>query len=393
VLFVVFFTIFLALAGYAIDQNFFFGRRRVAQRDADAAARGGALAYMRDVNAPDFAAAAARAEEVASSNTPDGPPLDAATGAGNCPLPGGATIPDAPSLRVEVEQTAPSLFLRAFGVSSIDVSARATACVGAVTDLRWDDATNDPNGDAINILLDESDVNPGGCFEGGTLVYGRECIIFAAHTLPDGHPRLIAGYDPGDIDDCFQGDTVPGGINGIEDGVAFTCSVGDAIDSETPNPPGHHQQVIGSMRNRIQSGSGCSHEALAADDSFQNALGNGDGGFGEAPLPVALGGPATDYVYVQNDCFDHPRVVLLPVTDDGGASISGWTAVFILGCFDLTVPISPGAATTNDCPPGGGPAEDKDVRGIPIRIFVTEGAIGDIDSTGNPAPLTIQTVE
>ena len=48
VLFVVLFSFVLALAAFSIDQGFWYGKRRVVQKDVDAAARSGAMAFLGD---------------------------------------------------------------------------------------------------------------------------------------------------------------------------------------------------------------------------------------------------------------------------------------------------------------------------------------------------------
>src|SRR5437870_2189591 len=53
VLFVGLFTVLIALAAFSIDQGLWLGHRRIAQKDADAAVRAGAVPFVEAISAGD----------------------------------------------------------------------------------------------------------------------------------------------------------------------------------------------------------------------------------------------------------------------------------------------------------------------------------------------------
>ncbi|MDE3096661.1 MAG: Tad domain-containing protein, partial [Chloroflexota bacterium] len=145
-LFVGLFTVLLVFAGFAIDQGMWLGHRRVAQKDADTAARGGALAYLADMstNSP-CNEAAQQAAHIAQHNGAGVPnpstcsgtdPKTQFTAKSSCTDGQGTTFAAVPSVEVQINEAQRSLFTSAFGVTSIDVGASATACVGQPSRLK-----------------------------------------------------------------------------------------------------------------------------------------------------------------------------------------------------------------------------------------------------------------
>ena len=152
--------------------------------------------------------------------------------------------------------------------------------------------------------------------------------------------------------------------------------------------------MLAAFRSRLQLPNGC---------AFGNTFAWGDGDTTAViPPPTFTGGNAshrTD-VYVQNDCLDNPRLVLIPISHDPYADpdplpdkeVNGIAVVYLTGCYAYTASIiepNPTAAT-NRCT--GSLTDATEVRGVPLRVFLTEGAVGDLGDTDVlDYPLTIQT--
>jgi hypothetical protein len=183
------------------------------------------------------------------------------------------------------------------------------------------------------------------------------------------------------------------------------------------------ERVFDAMEDRLANANNKSNcaslEGGEPAQSFQNAFGNGDGASGLAPDPPPLGGSApSGHVYVQNDCYGNPRIVVLPIVSGGDDDLSdqpmrGFATVYITGCYDQANPGTVAARETNDCSESGGngpgqerqwrirrcdgPNPDDDcfweIRAIPVHVFVTAGALGGISTPTSNGPLTIQTVE
>ena len=304
ILFVVFFTMILVLLTFAVDQGFWYGRRRVVQKDADLAARAGALSYVGD---SDPGRAQGWAEVAAANNgAADGV---TASPASACETSNGSLT--APSVTVTIETQARGFFSLFFGADSIDVAARAVACVGSVDKLAVRD-----NG--LAIPLNQTVGGARSCFAGGVLRLGRECAIFSSASDVGDELRRIFG-DPNGVD-CRGGNPDP---DDIDDDVAFVCTT----DTSRPNNEhrlrtelmdnggDEYEDVLEAMRTRLRRSTGGCQSGNSA--SFQAAFGNGDGTPGDAPVPPPFGGSAQpDHVYVQNDCFNNPRIVVMPIIDD-----------------------------------------------------------------------------
>ncbi len=131
-LWIAIFTVILGMGAFAIDQGLWLGKRRVSQKDADAAARAGALRYLADTS--DTAGAAAQARQWAIANLAvTSNPNTSFTASSSCTgkyINGGAPVAGVPSIQVKIDRPAPALFSRVFGVAGIDAQAIAVACVG-----------------------------------------------------------------------------------------------------------------------------------------------------------------------------------------------------------------------------------------------------------------------
>lgn len=141
VLWVAMFTVILGMGAFAIDQGLWLGKRRVSQKDADAAARAGALRYLADPS--DLAGAAAQAQKWAIANLAvTSNPNTSFTASTSCTgryINGGTPVPNVPSIQVKIDRPVPALFSRAFGVASIDAQAIAVACVGQPSSYQGSD--------------------------------------------------------------------------------------------------------------------------------------------------------------------------------------------------------------------------------------------------------------
>jgi hypothetical protein len=419
VLFVAIITIFLAFMAFAIDQGFWLGRRRVAQTTADVSARGGATAFFGDEFEPcEEAAKTAERNGIEIPNpdwcNDDPNPTDtefdevSASGNSDCVL-------------AQIDTDVTGLFTRVFGIDEINVSADATACAGAVTGVRaW---AGDDGPDGIAVVL-----GPGGprdCFAGGDLAAGVECVIWG-----DIEPGIPGAQRHNRYRWSFQGQCDDGTVSGsgpqISAGVAWSCEEGDRIQIrraailDTVSQIG----VLNAFAARLQQPTTCNSNEEPNSASFRNAFGNADGSpsFADPPAPFPGGAADPESIYVQNDCFDNPRLVILPITTgsipgnpDNAQSrtvdISGFAVVYITGCYEKTSNVGSGGfgqpnstADVNDCSVDELATPDvsyannfttfTEVRGVPIRVFITQGAIGgltDIEDTN--FPLSIQTVE
>jgi hypothetical protein len=458
VLFVIVFSIFLMLAAFAIDQGYWYGRRRVVQKDADLPARAGALEYIGNIG--DLSGAATSAEQAARDNGVTGTinAFGSETCAGTGPNGSPVTI-DAPSVTVELTTNA-RRFLSGLPLISddsgpVEVGARAVACVGSLTRLyvaNGDDPdVHDNTLKGIQIALRQEAGGPRSCFS-GDLVLGEECVIYGSKAPPSPGNGVLQAWDKRRMaftnpqsDECRGGASILNAIDDIDDGLPFTCTVNttgtcggsqllrSCVRTEEINNDENQERVLRAMEERLDANTNCaSLEGSGSAQSFQNAFGNGDGDPSLAPAPPDLGGTAaSSHVYVQNDCYDNPRIVVIPImrsssgdTDNGlnDRPVVGLATVYVTGCFLTGDPGSEQARQSNECNaddcdfPGDGLQGDclnvcpgtscsvcsntsllrschVEIRAIPIHMFITEGSIGGIAAPTNNAPLTIQTVQ
>lgn len=410
VLFVAVFSVILVLAAFAIDQGFWYGRRRIVQKDADLAARAGAMAFLHSLG--DASAAESAATDAAVANGAEAGTVQAIANATRCADRAGNAI-NAPSVEVRLDTRARRLFsglkLVSDDNSPIEVQASSTACVGSLDTLR----VSRPQG--LPIAL----VSSGSCFSGGTIRLGSECTVFRADSTMDkvfGRPqsdRCEGSYSWSRLD------------NDIEDGIASTCSTsgsgcsgasGDmhCLDVHEIDWNWEYDEVMDALHDRLRSGGTYCESRESGEpnrESFQNAFGNGDGAPGIAPDPPPLreaGAPvaAPDHVFVQNDCFNNPRIATLPITSAADPrQVTGFATMYLTGCYQtddpITVPNPDGesntchAAAHGSCPWWWPWCHNRqwELRGIPIQTLVTEGALGGITAPRRNAPLTIQTVK
>lgn len=414
-LFVAMFTVILALVAFAVDQGFWFGRRRIAQSSADSAARAGAIVYfgIDDANpAPVLspckqAALAADDNGIDITNPPCGGDGDTAFIEDDCP-----GIPGALAVTANIDTTARTLFSGAFLPGSIKIGAESTACAGTVIAMRAYDDDAGPQGIPIVLAKGDSNdcVNPG-----GVLRVGYECVIWGSLTGANNRLRWTAAVDCGGSPD--------GGWDQIENGVKWSCTVGDEVGVSEVDPLDTVGQsnVLNGFKDRLARTTTCVDplEEPGNPASFRDAFGRADGLFAvgaEPPMPFRAGVNPRNSIYVQNNCFDNPRVVIMPFTNNpagGGGGIErvdGFAIVYITGCYESSSPLNEGVADpdkqgeTNDCSVdtlaepdvsyGAAFTDATEVRGVPVRVFITRGDVGGLGDIADPnAPLAIETVE
>lgn len=434
VLFVAIFSVVLALAAFAIDQGFWYGRRTIARTDADAAARAGALGLLNaeyhgaigdGVSGCGYAASTLRDNGGAFANS-DVCGINFIERS-DC----FGDSRDMPSLTARIEADTRSFFSRRFGIKDINVAAQATACVGSVTTLKVS-----PSSGASSFTPDKAlpfvlRANNGACFSGGTIVLSTECTIYGSFNA-NANQRVLAGA-PANPDECYGSNPGPATILA---NIASTCTVGacggankatQCLGTKQITSKSDHRKVLDNMKTWLSRPSPC--QGGNNSYRFQDAFGYGDGYTvpDEVPVPPAIPllGDTTDYtrsiVYVEKDCISNPRVVVLPISDGSNGAdkpVKGFVTVYITGCYRDNAPfLKPNpAAETNKCDIGGGGGGDDEcggdgdgdhkdekcdeerdtryeIRGIPIQTFILDGAIGDIDTRTPNAPLTIQTVK
>ena len=424
ILFVAVFSVLLAFAAFSIDQGLWLNHRRIAQKDADAAARAGAAQYLADVNNPDFGAASIAALGMAAANGADAdvntPPTftpgcdDGTTttcARSSCPLVDGSVIDDAPSIEIAVPRPAPGLFVRAFGGGDADdIGARSTACVGSASEIQ---------SEVIEMIpvwftrppTSGSDPNKNYCGDPpgeGYTIAGEVCVIFSTN----GGDLDSAGLFRRGSGNTTCGPTNDAGIlNAIEAGLGtYNCVVDQRIRDESVND----DDVLDAFQARLEQTDECSAD-LADPEDTQTAFGATMQALGteardgpDFTFPDHDGGgPGDDdpdsTVYQQRACFS-PRLALIPLvnqTPSGNKTIVGFTAVYILGCYEDDDPRS-ATTTMNKCRPAdrGQGNHDTEVRAGIVRIYVPGAAVQDIQGidtsgsdgwVGTAASLAIQT--
>ncbi len=431
VLFVALFSVLLVLAAFSIDQGLWLNHRRIAQKDADAAARAGAAQYLKDVADPDWGAASAAGLAMAKHNgafeddlsaytAPTFTPTDCENNDSDftcartyCQLEGGGIIEGAPSIEIGVPRPAPGLFIGALGGGNADdIGAKSTACVGSVT-------TIGPGGTGaipVELFNTDYDVTKNECFSGpppsppaeeSNARVGMQCVIKTAaqNTGPKGGDR---GFFRADMpsDQC-DGEGGASDIRAaIEDGLNFTCSIDtdnvcsltvptqDCVDDE----PGNVGSTIGSWNTRL-TGAGAIEQTCGGGtfkETFTYADGSaipsskvGPPGLNNPPNTVNGNADPPGTVYAQKACTN-PRVAFIVLSDSSGTRVKGFAGIFIVGCFDERNTVL--TNTLNTCS-GGDPGGHKEVRAVLLRLILTDGAVGGIgDPTQNTtSPLAIQT--
>jgi hypothetical protein len=424
-LFVAVFSIVLVLAAFVIDQGFWMGRKRAAQTAADAAARSGAIAEMgRPTGScvPTSPACALPCREAALTAI-----LNDVQVSNQCD--NGSTetvfesrvISGTRCLEATVDENEQPMFSAFFGIAlgDVHVGATSTACAGTVDAVEAFAGDQDPDG--IAVVLGRGGNRD--CFSGSSLDVGRECVIWGAIDDNSQHNRLLWTQRR----ECPAGN-ISGSVSQISIGVAWQCRRGDEIRanriSSVADSGVDQDDVLFAFRSRLQSSTACDRGPDSA--SFRAAFGRADGLPFEAqpppPFTPSGGNRPRNAIYAQNDCFNNPRIVVLPltlgsITSSGNKDIDGFAVVYLTGCYDRRNSIQEpnAAAESNTCSASAlpGPTSQDDsrecvergsyepsafcrveIRGVPLRLFLTRGAVGNLRAmTDANFPLTIQTVE
>jgi hypothetical protein len=346
-MFVASFTLLLLVAAFAVDQGLWLGERRISQKDADTAARGGAFAYLTDQFA--HAEAIARAQATADANLADlsHDDTDWIT-SDQCHDYNGDFLFNGPSITVRIGEETGALFGNIFGIGGITVGAEATACVGSVRSM--DHFTpfaiqSNPDVDQQPDYLrcfDDSTEPP-------TPLFGSVCVLRVA---PGECVSGQCGYLSLHHDSCGTSGSSELGHYLIY-GAAGTCSIGDEVETRTG-------QSVASLRHALNERLSFEIDPDYRPQTCDAQFGNNDtyDDFHEVFSVIGAGPvvPSPDNVFVENNCrlevtatlgqgnnaqtmeYEFiPRLVNLIITDrfEQGSqttTITGFAGFYLIGC-------------------------------------------------------------
>lgn len=421
-LFVIMFTVLLAISAYAIDQGFWYGRATVHQRNADVIARSAAFAMLGAQNP------VTQANNIAGDNQIDPVGVELVS------CPGGAS-----GVRVTVERDAPSLFSRFFDIANISIAADSTACAGTSNMVELQESDFWQSGDDLERGLPFVLVRGvGDCFTGNNLRIGQECTIWNRLAFdapgPGNFERLLwrtggggqcLGSQPpvrwrtDNAQELFRCRALPSNANGCPGNSAqdaLECVRTRFVPATDDN---WQEDIFEEIDDRLDQDVDC---AGADSYSFRQAFSTVDGA---DPAPPPISNASASTVYVQDNCFNNPRVAILPIinstgSDGTGRPVVGFAAVYLTGCyFESGDPTTASSAESRTCNNSNAPddptpncnsnrrderevIECYELRGIPIRIYLPdEGSVSPSSMQQNPfgamsdtsRPLTILTVE
>jgi hypothetical protein len=190
-----------------------------------------------------------------------------------------------------------------------------------------------------------------------------------------------------------------------------SCVRTETVDDDDE---GSQEDVFDSVDDRLDDATHCSGPNSASfTAAFEDADGRQSAESDHAP-PVFPGGQSSSRqrVYVQNNCFDNPRIVMLPIVTGGsdgsnGRRVRGFATVYLTGCYVKSQPVTePNPSAQNkDCDDFDDDPEDcndpddrtdgcdYEIRGVPIHLYVSDGSLGGMTAPRTSAPVTIQVVE
>jgi hypothetical protein len=423
-LFVVIFSVILAMGALALDQGFWLGRHRATQAAADASARAGALVYVANTTASGGCSAgtprrvaAANAEENridVNVGTCSGP-QSAFVASGDCPGVGA----NRPSVNADVGQELRSFFSGFFGIDEIETRAESTACVGTISAFGIDEDRNEHITSGLPVYIRSDDTYNGrGCFSGGAPKIGQQCVIVRACERQGGSPASQADnctfggqpvrsgfFEETDDDECEGDGNMGGALDAIEDrDMSLLCRVESGsgcpgsnvcIDAEpAPEDEGDHADIMNAFEDRLESAPNSCNE-------FHELFKRVDGG--NVARPWVSGGNPQQTVYFRDpdcDMDDAGRVGVLVFTDSSATQrVKGFAVVYITGCFTRG---SSFTTSENTCSSNSNDDHDSELRGVLLRTFMPEADRGDLGrvsivTSGSNAniniPYSIQTVE
>jgi hypothetical protein len=400
ILFVAIFSVVLALAAFSLDQGLWLGHRRVVQKDADTAARGGAYALTLD--STDLVGAAQDAQTVALQNgVQSGAPQCGAgsgrcasfTGRPDCTDYNGHPLIGVPSVEVKLTEPTRALFSGSFGIKSVDTGASATACVGSVNAIGPGNGQVIPN--SLAYAPSGCAGNACGCFtsSGTTLNFGQECEFELKHgsllDLPStgfceggsGNPHDVAAALQAGIDFPFTCSVNPCPVDGT--GACTSsgagCGGGPHDDCVSYRNGALGVNDLDAFVNRLASDPCNPPNSTDGLTVFKATFARVDG----QPVngPPGLGGSdPSGTLYVQQQCAS-PRVVINVITDTSQGAVKGFAVVFIVGCS------APPTPRLDDC--SGANPGNAQIMGIPLQLLLNDQSIVGIGPPTPNSPLAI----
>ncbi len=308
VIFAAIFFVTLGLAAFAVDQGMWLAKRRSAQKDADAAARGGVYALLSNPADPEAAVEAAGRLVADQNGVPDNANTTF-TYSPDCQTAVRGVWSPSPSLHVEINDPTGSLFGRVLGIDGMqDLGAEATACLSSLTIATGVRPWAMPHvGESLagggcsagSRLLDGDCVS--NCFEkdaDGAIVpsFGSECRIRSDEPQSVGSISLEA-TDPNGSCNGNSGSAADYKENIIE-GSPADCAIGDIVSTKQGLATG---PTLTGLKTLIASEGAC--DARYDDPAFTDRPGIDD--FFEVFSPAdAIPGP--DTTYAANECDDDP---------------------------------------------------------------------------------------
>ncbi|MEX2225222.1 MAG: hypothetical protein WEB52_02085 [Dehalococcoidia bacterium] len=420
-LFVVLFSVILAMGAMSLDQGFWLGRHRATQAAADASARAGTLAFVANTNASS-GCAPGDPRSVAALNA-DSNRIDVTVATCSGPNTSFAASADCqgaidrPSVTADVGQELRAFFAGAFGIDDIETRAEATACVGTISTMGIDPGRDDHLISALPVYIQNNDTYSGrGCFNNGAPKIGQQCVIVRACERQGGSGNnqddCTFGNDPvrsgvferTDPDECEGDPTQDDILDAIRNrDMGFLCSVEDGngcpgdnvcVDAEpAPDNVNEHADIMNAFEVRLAN-------APPECDEFAELFRRFDGGTVVAPWDS--GGNPDETVYVPDqDCNmgDSGRAGILVFTEGSSQRVKGFATVYIIGCFTEGTNFT---TQENTCSLSSQDDHDQELRGVLLRTYLPETDRGDlgrvsIDTSGSNQniniPFTTQTVE
>jgi len=371
ILFVLLFTVILAVGAAAVDFGIWWSERRGAQTDADLSALAGAWELLGEV--------AGGGAGAAGAGSCDGPVaaaecyLEDNDEQGNASLAQPVLVDDScfpdgidDAVTVDVNHASRSLFAGIFGVGEPDIGAHAKACAGAIYGMQG----------IVPIEID----NNGPCFDADEVpVFTRLCAL--EYGAQGGNPRGILDLhvqDGGDecSDNQGSGGPPPGGIyQTIITGSTGRCEInetGSCGDSPWYDcvavQTGNARRIVEAFHDRIQQEGSCDDDNSGVEE------------FDEiANVVVDTGDPATS-IYEARICPNgkiSPRAITIIVLDEDpdpgntGRPIDAFAGFYVSGCY-----------ISNDDPPDPPDLDPECVVGSQVGHAIVYGNFMNIVVAG-----------
>lgn len=427
VLFVVIFSIILAMGAFAVDQGLAYGKHGVAQNNADSASRAGAYGCLLDLSdGTSSTCDGVKAMTGATSNASANLNASAIVTHPSCPESSGGSFP---SLTAEIDKTSPSMFGKLFRIGDYTAKAIATTCVGAVSGIASTSSIASPIPLAPlwfaqpgNSGSDPNRQNCGAGASANATFAGRLCVIFST----DAHPSFGTFYElsgqcgPKNFNNgSHNGDIYAGISNGL---TTFACSTAGPTLTDYYGSSSWARSILDAFANRLPLGEPCGGVSSVSGGiaAVMETLG-GNPAKPTGASPPGIDDPAST-IYRKQSCPSQ-RLVLVPLVTGGGAkTVTGFAAVYVTGCTpanktqsdmltgglnecdtgdtdrgsgDLGKCQHPGFG--NSCNDSGSERNTK-VWGIVLRVYLAGDSVQQIGPIGNngvgkAAALAMQTMQ